>query len=170
MIHEIKNIKIEIKERISPKAKVWIYQSTRPFTEREAEIINEDCENFVEEWAAHGKNLLADYQIFFNRFICFFVDESAYVASGCSIDSSVYFIKALEKEHNISLLNRTNVAYVDENGEVKAMDMNEIEAAFSRGEISRETRVFNNTVATKEEMETNWLIPISKSWHNRLIG
>lgn len=170
MIHEVKNIDFKIKERISPKAKVWIYQSTRPFAEKEAHIINEDCDSFVNEWSAHGKSLLADYQIFFNQFICFFVDESAFVASGCSIDSSVYFIKALEKEHNLSLLNRMNVAYFDRNGEIKTMDMNDLEKAYNREEISRDTLVFNNLVATKEDMESNWIIPISESWHNRLLG
>lgn len=169
MIHEIKNINFKIKERISPKAKVWIYQSTRPFTESEVDIIHEDCEKFIDEWAAHGKSLLADYQMFFNQFICFFVDESAYAASGCSIDSSVYFIKALEKEHNISLLNRTSVAYIADNGDIKTMDMNDMEEAANQGKITQNTLVFNNLVATKEEMETNWITPIAKSWHNRML-
>src|SRR5690606_39640602 len=99
----IKTLEVKIKERISPNAKVWIYQSTKPFTESEASMIDEACTNFVEQWAAHGNNLIADYQMFFNQFICLFVDESGFTASGCSIDSSVHFIKSLEKDYNISL-------------------------------------------------------------------
>lgn len=165
----IKTLEVKIKERISPNAKVWIYQSSNPFTESEASKIDEACTNFVEQWAAHGNNLIAEYQMFFNQFICLFVDESGFSASGCSIDSSVHFIKSLEKDYNISLLNRTDVAYVDDHGEVKLIDMHSLKDAFDAGEISRDTLVFNNLIRTKGEMETNWLVPISQSWQNRLL-
>jgi|SRR5690554_2028156 len=168
MIHT-KSIEIEVKQRISPKAKVWIYQSTRPFTESETAKLNEQVAGFVEEWAAHGNNLVADHQIFFNRFICLFVDESGYSASGCSIDSSVHFIKSLEKEHNISLLSRTDVAYVGKDGEIKSIDMHMLNEVFKTGEINGETLVFNNLIRTKGEMETEWLIPLANSWQNRML-
>lgn len=164
-----KRIEIEVKDRISPNAKVWIYQSTRPFTESEAAKLNEQVTAFVEEWAAHGNELVADHQIFFNRFICLFVDESGYSASGCSIDSSVHFIKSLEKDHNISLLSRTDVAYVGKDGEIKSIDMHTLNDAFNAGEITGETLVFNNLIRTRGEIETNWLIPIANSWHIRLL-
>ena len=167
---DTKSIEIKVKERISPKAKVWIYQATRPFTESEAAKLNDQVAAFVEEWAAHGNELVADHQIFFNRFICLFVDESGYSASGCSIDSSIHFMKSLEKDHNISLLNRTDVAYVGKDGEIKSMDMHALNDAFNTGEITGETLVFSNLIRTKGEMETDWLIPLASSWHNRLLG
>ena len=164
-----KSIEIKVNERISPKAKVWIYQATRRFTESEAVKLNEQVAAFVEIWAAHGNDLVADHQIFFNRFICLFVDESGYSASGCSIDSSVHFIKSLEKEHNISLLSRTDVAYVGKDGEIKSIDMHTLNDAFNEGEITGETLVFNNLIRTKGEMETDWLVPVANSWHNRML-
>lgn len=164
-----KTLEIKINDRISPKAKVWIYQSTRPFTESEAALLNEKVGAFVEEWAAHGNELVADYQIFFNRFICLFVDESGYSASGCSIDSSVHFIKSLEKEHNLSLLSRTDVAYIGKSGEIKSTDMHTLNEAFNEGEITSDTLVFNNLIRTKGEMESNWLIPLENSWQNRML-
>src|SRR5690606_35880102 len=164
-----KTLEIKIKERISPNAKVWIYQASKPFTESDASKINEACTTFVEEWSAHGNSLIADYQMFFNQFICLFVDETGFTASGCSIDSSVHFIKSLEKEYNISLMNRTDVAYIDKNGDVKIIDMHGLKEAFEAGEISRDTLVFNNLIRTRGEMDTNWLIPISQSWQNRLL-
>lgn len=165
-----KTLEIKIKERISPNAKVWIYQASKQFTESESAKIDAACNTFVEDWSAHGNNLIADYQLFFNRFICLFVDETGFTASGCSIDSSVHFIKSLEKEYNISLLNRTDVAYLSQNGEVKLIDMHGLKEAFDSGEISSETLVFNNLIRTREEMDKNWLIPISDSWQNRLLS
>jgi len=164
-----KTLEIKIKERISPNAKVWIYQASEPFTESEAIKIKDACTTFVDEWSAHGNSLIADYHLFFNQFICLFVDETGFTASGCSIDSSVHFIKSLEKEYNISLMNRTDVAYIDKNGDVKIIDMHGLKEAFEAGEISRDTLVFNNLIRTRGEMDTNWLIPISQSWQNRLL-
>lgn len=164
-----KTLEIKIKERISPNAKVWIYQASRPFTESEVLKIDESCTTFVEEWSAHGNMLIADYQMFFNQFICLFVDETGFSASGCSIDSSVHFIKSLEKENNVSLLNRTDVAYIDTNGDVKIMDMHSLKDAFDGGEISRDTLVFNNLIRTRKEMDEYWLLPISESWQNRFL-
>jgi len=165
----IKHIEIKIKERISPNAKVWIYQAARPFTQSEVDKLNDQIAAFVQEWAAHGNELVADYQIFFNRFICLFVDESGVTASGCSIDSSVHFIKSLKKEHDISLLSRTDVAYVGQDDEIKSVDLHTLNDAFSEGQITNETLVFNNLIRTKGEMETNWVIPIVDSWHKRML-
>ncbi len=163
-------LEINIKERISPSAKVWIYQASKPFTENESAKVEDLCANFVAEWSAHGNSLIADYQLFFNRFICLFVDESGHSASGCSIDGSVKFIKSIEKDYNISLMNRTDVAYIASNGQLKTIDMHGLKDAFAQGEINLDTLVFNNLVTTKGEMEKKWLVPISESWHVRMLA
>ena len=41
------------------------------------------------------------------------VDESFNTVSGCSIDSSVRFIQALEKELQLELMNKMNVTFKD---------------------------------------------------------
>lgn len=165
-----KPLEINIKERISPNAKVWIYQSSTPLSTVDAEKISSITSAFVKDWAAHGSNLIADYQLFFDRFICLFVDESAQGASGCSIDSSVHFIQNLEKQFGISLMNRTDVAYVDAEGDIKLIDLYQLKDAATKGELSDKTFVFNNLVRTKDEMEKSWLTPIAESWHNRMIS
>ena len=165
-----KPLEINIKDRISPNAKVWIYQSSSPFNAADTEKLSSITSDFVKDWAAHGTGLIADSQIFFNRFICLFVDESAQGASGCSIDSSVHFIQNLEKQFGISLMNRTDVAYVDAQGDIKLIDLYQLKDAATKGEISDKTFVFNNLVRTKEEMENLWLTPISESWHKRMLS
>jgi hypothetical protein len=36
--------------------------------------------------------------------------------------------------------------------------------ALSSGAVTPETFYFNNTIQTKEELETKWLIPVKDSW------
>jgi hypothetical protein len=35
--------------------------------------------------------------------------------------------------------------------------------------VSDKTIVFNNLINIKEELENNWEIPITESWHNRFL-
>jgi hypothetical protein len=130
--------------------------------------MSRELQSFVREWAAHGKNLRADFRIFFNRFICLFVDESAHGASGCSIDSSVHFIQNLERKFGIQLMQRTQIAYLVEN-EIHTVEMHDFGSLAKRGEVDSNTLVFNNLIKTLGEMKEGWIVPAGKSWHSRLL-
>lgn len=160
---------IEINKEIKPSSRVWIYQASRFFTDKEMDKLEEICADFMQKWHTHGTDLKAFYHVFFNRFVCLFVDEDTLGASGCSIDSSVHFIQSLERTFDISLMNRTDVAYLDSEGNIQIKNLPELKSAFKSGELTADTLVFNNLVGTKDEMETNWIVPASQSWHKRML-
>lgn len=153
-------------QHLSDSSRVWIYQAMRNFSPEETSKINELCEAFTTQWAAHGQNLTATHAIYFDRFLCLFVDESAHGASGCSIDSSVRFIQNLEREMGIELMNRTQVAYL-EGDKVRTIEFKELPAAVESGLITPKTRVFNNTVNSKKDMQNAWIAPASDTWVSR---
>ncbi len=163
------NQTIEINKEINSKARVWIYQASRFFTDQEMEKLEDNCADFIQKWQAHGTDLQASYQVFFNRFVCLFVDEDSFGASGCSIDSSVHFIQSLERNFDISLMDRTQMAYLDSDGTIQLKNLHELANAFKNGDLTADTLVFNNLVATKGEMETHWIVPASQSWHKRML-
>jgi len=158
----------ELPVELNPEARVWIYQANRELKSSEVDIMTSELNTFIRDWAAHGKNLQADFRIFFNRFICLFVDESAHGASGCSIDSSVHFIQNLERKYGIELMQRTDVAYL-KSDEIRTAAMNDLSELAAKGQINSSTLVFNNLVKTKGEMEKSWIIPAGKSWHARML-
>lgn len=164
-----KTSRITLPETVGPDARVWIYQASRQFTNAEADELRAAASQFTSDWQAHGTNLIAAYGLYFNRFLALFVDESRHGASGCSIDSSLRFVQALEKKFNMNLLGRTQVAYFD-NGEVQTVEMNQMLELFNAGRLNVDTLVFNNLVGTKGEMETKWIGPISESWHARILA
>ena len=153
---------------LSESSKVWIYQSNRELSSTEVEQIKELGDEFTQSWAAHGAQLKAAIEIFHNRFIVLFADESETSASGCSIDSSVHFIKQLEKQFNIALFDRMLLAYKHED-EIKTVKMNEFEEKLQTGEISENTIVFNNLVQNLSEFKSRWKIPVKDSWHSRML-
>lgn len=145
-------------------SRVWVYQSNREFSEAEVLKLQDQLTLFASQWAAHGSRLAAGAQVYYNRFIVLAVDESQAGASGCSIDSSVRFIKQLEEEYRISLTDRMLFA-IREDGKVKTFTRSAFEDAIEKGRILPETLVFNNLVKNKEEFDKGWETPLKQSWH-----
>ena len=92
-------------------ARIWIYQSNRPFTNEEAAAVKAAGEAFLSGWTAHGNDLHSGVDMPYNRFIIFGLDWQQGGASGCSIDSSVRFIQSLETQYQVDLLDKMNVTY-----------------------------------------------------------
>jgi hypothetical protein len=153
---------------LAPGSRVWIFQADRELSADESKAISNELLQFVENWLSHGSLLKAHYKLFHNRFIVFFADEEGDNMCGRAIDASVRFIKELEKEYSISLLDRSRVAYIKD-GKVEACTLDELGQRIEEGEITPDTEVFNNLVSAKEEFEKSWTIPLAKSWHRSYI-
>ena len=154
---------------LSPQSKVWIYQSDRQFTEAETNRINNELSQFADRWVAHNNALKSFAQVYYDLFIVLIVDEAQYAASGCSIDSSVHFLKNLEKKYNLDLFNRLNIAYKNDSGEIDILHKDQVEQALENGIISEKSIIFNNLVSTKSAFENNWQIPLKASWVAHLV-
>ncbi len=150
-------------EGFHPTSKVWIYQSSRELNATEVNEIENSLKLFSKEWTAHKQELKAIGTVLLNRFVVLMVDESLNLASGCSIDSSVKFIRGLESQYQLSLLDRS-VLLFEENGNQKEVLLSQLNEKISNGEILPTTFYFNNTVTTLAEMKTNWKIPVKDSW------
>jgi len=155
-------------KNLPDNSRVWIYQSDRAFTENEVEIISEKATDFINHWTRHGDNLKGSFTIKYNQFLILAVDESFNSVSGCSIDSSVKFVKQLETELQLDLMNKLNVSFKDADNIniVKLADFQEFAKA---QKVTSETIVFNNMLQTKDEVETKWEIPAKESWHKRFL-
>lgn len=151
---------------LDKSSRLWVYQADRPFNEEEKQFILQNGKVFVENWTAHNKALNASLDVKYNQFIVLSVDETKAPATGCSIDKSVHFIKALENELKINLLDKSKIAFL-KNGEIILENLPSIKSKVESDEITADLMTFNNMVTTKDEFEKNWLIPASKSWMGR---
>lgn len=152
-------------DEMKPEARIWIFQSTEFLEFEKVERISARLMNFLDSWKAHGHALNASFTIIYDRFIVVSLDEASYQATGCSIDKLVQHVQALEKELNISLLDRTQIAYRDHNAMIDTAHMMDFRAALENGDLDANTVVFNNLVSTKQELESKWETTISNSWH-----
>lgn len=149
--------------------KVWIYQADRFFTEPEVTEAKEYLDAFVRTWTAHGSALAGQAEILHNLFVVLTVDESVATATGCSVDRSVHVLKELEQKLDIGLFDRTLVAYLDAEGATQLVSRDVFEELVKEGEVTEETKVFNNLVQTEDEWKTGWLVPFKSSWHARVF-
>jgi hypothetical protein len=153
----------------SENSRVWIYQADRNLSAEELRPIQERLDAFTATWEAHGKVLKAKAEIKYNRFIIFIVDEAQAPVTGCSIDKSVAVLKTIEEEFKLSLFDRMQIAYRDENG-IQACSKAAFEALIATGLVTADTVVFNNLAQTYGALQTAWEVPAKQSWHNQLFS
>ncbi|MCR9173398.1 MAG: hypothetical protein NXI10_12935 [bacterium] len=142
-------------EQLAPQSKIWIYTADRPFTAADKVVIAEAMKMFLPQWAAHGNSLFGDYSLEHDRFLILAVDETQAGASGCSIDTSVRFIKDLGAKLNIDFFNRLNMI-IEEDGKLTTVHVSELKEhpnAF----------VFNPMITNLADLRENWKVRVEES-------
>jgi hypothetical protein len=144
-------------------SRVWIYQAHRLFTLQEALTIEELLESFVRDWQSHGTPVTGYANLFYGQFIVLIADETASGVSGCSTDSSVRLIKQIEQQTGVQLFDRLNLAFYVQQ-KVQLVPLTQLPYALENGLIQPDTLYFDNTIQTKQELETKWLTPMKNTW------
>ena len=150
---------------LSDDSRVWVYQSSRAFIEKEAREINEQLYQFYSQWQAHGEPVKGWAQLLFGQFVVVIADETDVHVSGCSTDSSVRVIKSLERQYDVNFFDRMMITFLRK-GKADMLPFNQVQYAIDKGFIDRDTPLFNNVVQTKKELLSNWLVPLHESWLN----
>ena len=150
-------------------SRVWIYQADRFLTKSEANEIKELADQFVASWTAHGSALAGKATVLDNLFLILEVDEVVAGVTGCSIDKSVHFIKGLGDQFNIDFFDRMRVSYVDSDGNLQLASREQFQQLVKDGVVTSDTIVYNNLIQNTEELDSNWKISFSQSWHSKVF-
>jgi hypothetical protein len=137
------------------KSRVWTYLCNRPLDDDEAKLIEHQIKKFTLSWKAHQKPLAASGQLLYNQLIVLAVDESIEPISGCSIDSSVHFLKTIESHLEVDFFNRLNVLILNEGSPklISYHDMVDFKGDF----------VFNPRIERLHELREKWLVEIQEA-------
>ena len=155
-------------EKLPETSKIWIYQSDRKFYPNEIEELKNKIEGFLSSWNDNGIDIVSSYQFLYNRFIILAVDETIDSITVNAIDDSVRVILQLQTDYKVELLDKLNVCF--KQGEfVQYKDLKAFKKLIKSKSVSEKTIVFNNLINTKEELESDWEIPLEDSWHNRFL-
>ncbi len=160
---------MNITSNFQPQSRVWIYQSSKEFMPDQVNTFNELKNVFLQTWESHGSPVKGKMELLHNRFIVVMIDEADERSCGRSVDASIRFMKELEQELGLTLLDRMLVAY-KKGEQIHSCTLPEFEALAQKGQVNKDTIVFNNTVQTIAEFEKGWQVPAEKSWHGSRLS
>jgi hypothetical protein len=155
-------------ESLEDSARIWIYQSSRKFTETEKSTISTTLEAFTHSWVAHGNPLKTSFAILYDQFIVLATDENFNEASGCSIDSSVRVIRQLDQQFSLGLFDRTKIGFL-KGEQLEMIPLNELPNALTEGRWKQDSMVFNNVLSTKGQLTNGWIVPANQTWLKRYL-
>jgi hypothetical protein len=150
------------------RARVWVYKTARDLSHAEQNLVRDRGAAFTSTWAAHGAPLDATVEVLHGRFVVVAVDEEQAMASGCSIDKSVGFIKNLEYDLNLMLTDRMIVVY-EAGGEITSCRLQELPQLLKDGAITADTLVFDDLVPTLGDLRTRFRVPLKSTWLERYL-
>ncbi len=144
-------------------SKIYIYPSSRKFYKDEFPIINKRVEKYLNEFSTIDSFFGIKYQ----RFIVIIISDKTPLSID-QIDILISFIQSLEKEFNLSLLDKVNVCF--KQGEyVQLKEIPDFKKLIKNRGVSKKTIVFDNLINTKEEYENYWEMPAESSWVSHLF-
>lgn len=155
-------------ESLATEARVWVYQANEPFTPSQVPEIAQHVQQFARQWVSHSQQLRAGGAVLHNRFLVLAVDETQAGASGCSIDSSVSFVKKIGAHYHRDLFDRLRFSY-EKDGQVHTVSKETFAEQYQNGEISDDTIVYDPLVKTMGELNTSFRKPLGQSWHARFV-
>ena len=158
-----KEIEAIIPADFSDHSKVWIFQSSRAFIEKEQTEINEQLYQFYAQWMSHGAPVKGWAKIVFDQFIIVMADDTADRICGSATDGMMRMIKSFEKQYEVNLFDRTMLTFLVKD-KAQMLPLNQIQYALDKGYINEESLYFNNVATTKKELLQSWLIPVKQSW------
>jgi len=156
-------------DQLPAHARIWIYQANRPLAQDELAAVAPALQQFADEWTSHGRALAASAAFLHHQFLVIGLDEAVADASGCSIDSSVRFVRALEQALGVTLLEKSQLAFLVD-GEVQLVDRRQLKAAVAEGRLRPETPYFDNTIAQRRQLGSAWPAPAASTWLARYFA
>ena len=148
-------------------SKVWVYQSNKIIDDETTDKIKSDVYDFTMNWQSHGVELDCYGHLFHNIFLVLVADDNNHIG-GCSIDSSVHFVKSLESKYNLHFFDRLCYCYMQDE-KIDFVKSRELKTKILDGDIDGQTLMFNNLVTNKQAFLNEWIMPMSETWYSRYL-
>lgn len=155
-------------DQLPEHSRIWIYQSDRKLNASEKQQAENVLRDFCENWQVHKQDTRSSYSIEHDQFIILAIDEDYRQASGCSIDSSVRTLKALQAHLGLSLFDRTKVAFLRE-GTIETYPLTQLKAVFEAGKLNKDSLTFDNLIPSRGDLSTSWRKPVEKTWLTKYL-
>lgn len=152
-------------------ARVWVFAANRALTrEDETRLVGVLDRVFV-VWEKKSPEVRPAWEFRDARFLVVGADERKACVSGCGIDAMMQWVKQIESETGLRLVDRMLVFWRDAAGVVRSTHRAEFKRLLDAGEATSATRVFD-TAAAKSDVfhDGRFELPLAESWHAQVFA
>ena len=148
-------------------AKIWIFPSRKKFYANEIEGLENKISVFTKTWMDNNPTLKATSFLKYNRFVVICATLETAISTTIT-NELIAFIIALQADYNTELMDKMNACF--KQGEyVQYKELKDFKKLIKDKAVNKNTIVFDNLVATKQEFETYWELPASESWYGNMF-
>jgi hypothetical protein len=156
-------------DALPDSARVWVFASDTPLIGAPADTLLAAVDRFLADWRAHGVPLRCAREWRDDRFLAVAVDVTAENASGCSIDGLFRELQQLQRRLGTQLVGGGRVFYRTPSG-IEAAPRDIFAERVKRGEVSRETPVFDTGISEGAAWRERFERPAGEAWTASMFG
>lgn len=149
--------------KLPENTRIWIYIANEKINGDKRLYLENQFENFLSDWSAHGHGLSSYLKIWDDSVLIIGVDEKNYGASGCSVDKLTRFLQTIEKEMQMVLLDRMQCAAWD-GKQIILFKAKDFSKKIESGELNAECEIINTQISSSNQWNGEALIKAKDSW------
>ena len=138
-------------QNLHPQSKIWLYISPVSIDSVTKKNISSLFKDFVDDWKSHGQPVNGQLKFIEDNLLVVGADYFPDGMCGRAVDAQVRFINQINEGFNLDLLNRTNIAFVQQDS-IVVHNYNNLDALIKKGSVNKST-VYCNTFSTKNSDE-----------------
>ena len=156
---------------LSADSRVWVFAANRVLGSEDESRLAALVERVFHVWTTKSPGVRGAFEIRESRFLVVGADEREARVSGCGIDAMMLWVKQLERESGLVLVDRMQVFWRGAGGVVRSAHREEFRRLLGTGEVTHETRVFDTAAATNDVfLRGRFELPLAASWHAKIFA
>jgi len=158
-------------EALPAKSRVWVFAANRALTPEDETRLAAVVERVFGVWTKKSPGVRGTFAMREARFLVVGADEREATVSGCGIDAMMQWMKQIEAESGLRLVDRMQVFWRGPDGAVRSAPRAEFRRLLDAGEVTRETHVFDTAAATSDVFSAGrFELPLAASWHAQVFA
>lgn len=150
-------------------ARIWVFACDHELAGDRARALLAEVDAYLAQWKAHGAPLRCAREWVHDRFLAVGIDPTVEQASGCSIDDLFRNLRAAGASLGTQIVGGGRVFFRDAGGRVQAASRSEFSALAGRGDVTRDTPVFDTSVVTADDWREKFEQRAADAWTAELL-
>jgi aryl-alcohol dehydrogenase-like predicted oxidoreductase len=150
-------------------ARLWIFTAARPLSDEDQTRLRNDLNQFVRQWASHGRPVPGDVSVHADRFVIVGAHLEGGV-SGCGIDSLTHAVEESGNVLGIDWVDGLQVVFRTPDGAIRVAPRPVFRRLVRESAVTSATPVFDTTVDRLGDLREHGLErPAGSTWHGRVF-